>query len=578
MYQMNERLTARCVGSFVPVTLEQLARERGVLRSDRSTPCVAKTTSIDGTGKLLLRAAAARAEGSNQCVVRLFGTEINTASFPLYTFSIAVLVQAVTLVTFSSFADHGKPMYRDASRRRKLTWLGNYRKRLLLTFGFTGAISSMLFLLVDPSIYVLGSVLTIISVACLGSSFVILNSFLPLLVANHPTVQSVQSVQEDDIDRDTSIPLQTMLSDDAEIYLSNPQSLQKRKTDSPELQLSTKISSNGVGIGYAAAVFVQILSIVLLFVMSKTSTSSNFNLRLILFLVGLWWFTFTIPSYLYLRSRPGPPLKTAPSSHGRLRTYIAHATLAWSNLWCTIKVAIHLRQVLIFLAAWFLLSDAVATVSGTAILFARTELGMGTVAIALLSITSTSSGIAGALLWPIIARRYALRTSRVIMACVLLMEVIPLYGLLGFVPFIQNWGVGGLQQAWEIFPLAVVHGFVMGGLSSFCRSFYGLLIPPGQEAAFYALYAVTDKGSSAIGPAAVGIIVDRYGAIRPAFVFLAVLIALPVPLIWIVDAEKGKEDARRMVDVMRKVEDEDVNLDRPDDGLEEREGLMRDHD
>jgi hypothetical protein len=55
----------------------------------------------------------------------------------------------------------------------------------------------------------------------------------------------------------------------------------------------------------------------------------------------------------------------------------------------------------------------------------------------------------------------------------------------------------------------------MGGLSSFCRSLYGELIPPGFEAAFYALYAITDKGSSVFGPAIVGAITDAYGEIRP---------------------------------------------------------------
>ena len=132
------------------------------------------------------------------------------------------------------------------------------------------------------------------------------------------------------------------------------------------------------------------------------------------------------------------------------------------------------------------------------------------------------------------------------------MEIIPIYGLIGYLPFVQSWGVGGLQQAWEIYPLGVVHGFVMGGLSSYCRSFYGLLIPPGSEAAFYALYAVTDKGSSAIGPAIVGWIVDVAGTIRPAFAFLAILIALPIPLIYIIDTEKGRADALAMAGMRSK--------------------------
>ena len=95
--------------------------------------------------------------------------------------------------------------------------------------------------------------------------------------------------------------------------------------------------------------------------------------------------------------------------------------------------------------------------------------------------------------------------------------------------------------------MACIHGFVMGGLSSFCRSFYSVLIPPGSEAAFYALYAVTDKGSSVIGPAVVGRIVDATGSVRMGFWFLAVLVVLPIPLMWWVDTEAGRKDAQRLV-------------------------------
>jgi UMF1 family MFS transporter len=319
------------------------------------------------------------------------------------------------------------------------------------------------------------------------------------------------------------------------------------KTATLQLQLSGQISSKGVGIGYIAGVFVQLLSIGLLFGLSKSAlaaSSTTILLRIVLFLVGAWWFGFTIPTAYWLRSRPGPPLESAVAKHGVVgRSTFAYISFAWLSVWRTFKEAIRLRQVLIFLIAWFMLSDAIATVSATAILFARTELHMTTVEVAILSITSTSSGVVGAFSWPKISRRFGLQTNHTILACTVLMEIIPLYGLSGYLPFIQALGVGGFQNSWEIFPLGVIHGFVMGGLSSYCRSFFGLLIPPGKEAAFYALYAVTDKGSSAVGPAIVGKIVDSFGTIRPAFVFLAILVLLPSPLVWMVDVERGRADA-----------------------------------
>ena len=101
-----------------------------------------------------------------------------------------------------------------------------------------------------------------------------------------------------------------------------------------------------------------------------------------------------------------------------------------------------------------------------------------------------------------------------------------------------------------MYPLGAVYGFVLGGLSSYCRSLFGELIPPGSEAAFYALYAITDKGSSVFGPAIVGAIVDRTGEIRPAFWFLAVLVGLPAPLIYFVDVERGKKEGAKLAEVI----------------------------
>ena len=418
----------------------------------------------------------------------------------------------------------------------------------------------MSFVLVFPRIYIIGAALTVLSVACMGSSFVVLNSFLPLLAANHPDVRAQRSSVGDGL----------------------PRASAQRPGDgpaSPELKMSTNISAKGIGLGYCAAVSGQCLSILLLFLVSKfgsTTTSKTLPLRLVLVLAGVIWLAFTVPAALWLRPRPGPPLPTMSSRGGTFREALEYTKFAWQSVWKTIKVAIQLRHTITFLAAWFLLSDAIATVSGTAIIFARIELRLSTVAIALLSITATASGIAGATLWPMVSRRFGWSTGKTIVACMVLMEIVPIYGLIGYIPFIQAWGVGGLQQQWEIYPLAIVYGVVMGGLSSYCRSFFGQLIPPGSEAAFYALYAITDKGSSALGPAVVGAIVDFTGHIRPAFIFLAVVILLPVPLMWRVDAEQGKRDASSMAQVLKgDIDTGDFSV---DDDIElehsESQGLM----
>ncbi|KAF2083876.1 MFS transporter family protein [Saccharata proteae CBS 121410] len=572
-YGLAAEVFAVCgVGSFLPVTLEQMARENGVLRSDMTTPCMAAKKPDDGSAdpsRLFKRDG-----DDNICVVHLLGHDVNTASFAMYTFSLAVLVQALTLVSISAIADHG-----------------TNRKRLLLVLAFTGATACMLFLVVFPKIYFVASLLVVISVTCLGSSFVLLNSYLPVLVSNHPTIRSQEQQQTG-----PSVRLSRMSTDSASDSLdglddedplrteSFPKPALQPDNASPKLQLSNQISSKGVGIGYGAAVLVQILSILTLIIWSRllpATSATTIPLRFVLFGVGLWWAIFTIPTALWLRDRPGPPLPPSLLSSRRRNAFfrtLSLITFAWRSLYHTLLTALRLRQALIFLIAWFLLSDGIATVSGTAILFAKTELRMATASVALVSIVATTSGLLGAFAWPLIARRFQLPTNKTIIACICLFEIIPIYGLLGYIPFIQRWGVGGLQQPWEIFPLAFIHGFVMGGLSSHCRAFFGLLIPPGHEAAFYALYAVTDKGSSVIGPAVVGRIVDATGHIRLAFWFLAVLIVAPAPLIWCVDVEKGRRDAVAMAGVMggrkERVEDNGQgHRDGPQGGFEQ-EGLL----
>ena len=452
-------------------------------------------------------------------------------------------------------------------------------------FAFTGAVSCMMFIFVIPQLYLLGPLLVAIAVTCLGCSFVLLNSFLPLLTSNHPALSGNGAEAKGRLSTESDLDLREEHSN----VRPRPDHHQKvaDEYNRTALRLSTEISSTGVGLGYCAAVSIQCLSILVLYTMSKkrlSKSSSTLALRLVLLMVGLCWAIGTIPAVLWIRDRPGPPLTSnLHKGSSAIHVFRIYVAFAWRALWKTIKTAAKLREMRIFLIAWFLLSDGIATVSGTAILFARTELHMGTVAVAVLSITATGSGIVGALAWPRISKRFHWSTNQTIIVCLFLMEIIPIYGLLGYLPFIKSWGVGGLQQGWEIYPLGFIHGFVMGGLSSYCRAFVGQLIPPGHEAAFYALYAVTDKGSSAIGPAVVGVIVDHTGGIRPAFWFLLVMIALPVPLLWMVDVERGKKDAVNMAEIMNGPSAEAFVMrnrreEREDEGEEEGQGLLATHD
>jgi UMF1 family MFS transporter len=416
----------------------------------------------------------------------------------------------------------------------------------------------MLFLPVVPKVYLLGAVLAIIANTCFGASFVLLNSFLPLMVRFHPTVKYADSITDDsyvdeddeqgeaeteeDDERGGETPTQENIIRGAQyanqlgqreglldevadattaLLPSTPSAVdltipraKSRAAPSVELALATKISSYGIAIGYIAALLVQTLGILIVIAFQ----SSNFGLRLVLFVIGAWWFVFTLPTARWLRPRPGPPLHIGEQT-SNFGSALAYFTYSWKSLGRTATHARHLKDVLLFLAAWFLLSDSIATVSGTAVLFAKTTLGMSYAMLALINVIATVFGVLGAFLWSRLSAFFRLSPTQTILLCITLFEVIPIYGLLGYVPAVQRLGYLGLQQQWEMYPLGAVYGFVLGGLSSYCRALFGELIPPGYEAAFYALYAITDKGSSVFGPAIVGAITDAYGEIRPVNMF-----------------------------------------------------------
>jgi UMF1 family MFS transporter len=467
--------------------------------------------------------------------------EINTASFAMYTFSVSVLIQALLVVSISCAADHG-----------------NYRKKLLLAFAWIGSISVMLYIFVTANLYLFGALLAIVSNTSFGASFVLLNSFLPLLVRHHPEIAQEEAgliaTNGESLDHGGDVEAERTMVDSTAALLPR-ESLEdghamsrvqtREELTSHELNLSTQISAKGIGIGYIAGLFLQCVAIFILIQMKNTTWSQ----RVVLFTIGAWWAVFTVPAAMWLRPRPGPPLPATSRQYG-IRAFISYTLFAWTSLFRTVQLARRLIDIMLFLGGWFLLSDAIATTSSTAILFAKTQLHMEPWALGMINVISTTAGIAGAFSWSYISRRFRLKAHHTILACIALFELIPLYGLLGYLPFVKSWGVFGLQQPWEMYPLAAVYGFVLGGLSGYCRSLYGELIPPGSEAAFYALYAITDKGSSVFGPAIVGAIIDASGEIRPAFWFLAALVGLPAPLIWCIDVERGRCEGERLAEVI----------------------------
>ncbi|KAI0072609.1 autophagy-type protein 22 [Panus rudis PR-1116 ss-1] len=522
---------------FLPICLEQYARDNGFLLPDRTRPCSSVQTLAG--------------EEEARCVVKLGWAWIDTASFSLYTNSISVALQALTVISMGGIADHPP-----------------HRKRLLLTFAFSGSIAPIFFLVLPSSspLWPLAALLAIIANVGFGASVVAMNSYLPMLAQNSEEVVRLREKLDSFEGLSSSSRTANSTSEDAdEPLLANaddpPEGSGQQKSSlhaeyNAALSAATsRISSLGIALGYAAGILLLIATLI---PVTKLH-GSTFSLRLAIGLSGIWWALFTLPSAVWLPSGTSASPEdgwtaneTSSQSSPDVKWSMGREIInAWKRLggmlrWTEIK---KLRNTFKYLAAWFLLSDGFTTITSTAVLFAKTTLGMPASSLILVGVITPTSGIIGSLIWPKLQRWFKWTNLRVLVTLVVLASVIPAYGCLGFLKIFQQEGVkfGGLTTPGEIYALAVYFGSVYGAFQGYARAFYSELIPPGEEARWYGLFSITDKSSSFVGPLVVGLIADTTGNIRYAFFFLVFMVWSAVPILLNIDVERGRKDAREYV-------------------------------
>ncbi|KAL0578653.1 hypothetical protein V5O48_003353 [Marasmius crinis-equi] len=503
---------------FLPICLEQFARDNGYFQSDRTTRCVKNEEMPDG----------------ERCVVKIGWFWIDSASFSLYVYSISVALQALTVISVGGIADHP-----------------HHRKRLLLSFAFAGAVSAMLFFALPSSspLWFLSALLAIVANVGFGVSVVAMNAYLPSLARTSPeVVQILDELREAETLED--IPE----SHDGDEELGSDQPLIQRSHSTKvtdlraryEAELSratSRISSMGIALGYAAGICLLIVALIPVTKLKGTT----FALRLAIALSGVWWAAFSIPAAIWLPGAGSPTENVEAEAIWTGNTNVPEGKwsiwkellAAWKRLggmlrWTEIK---RLRNTFKYLAAWFLISDGFTTISSTAILFGKTVLKMEASALIMIGIITPLAGILGSLVWPKLQRRFEWSNLRILVILLVLASLVPAYGCLGFLRVFQESShFGGLTTQGEMFGLAVYFGFMYGAFQGYARASYAELIPPGEEARWYALFSITDKSSSFVGPLIVGLISDLTGNIRYSFFFLYFMIMLsrtrrgPLPL------------------------------------------------
>jgi len=260
------------------------------------------------------------------------------------------------------------------------------------------------------------------------------------------------------------------------------------------------VSSKGWALGYAGGGLLLALNLLLLTRAQGLGMSQAQAARINLASAGVWWAIFTVIPLAVLRSRG--PNKNLPAGQGYLTTGVR-------QLRQTLKGARRLPDTLRFLIAYLVYNDGIQTVLALAALFPGVELKLEYSAVAGSFLLSQVVGIPGAIAFQHIAGRMG--NKRSVMLALVVWTLAMLYVF-----------AGGVRTATELYLLAALVGFIMGGSQALSRSIFSFLIPNGEEAEYFSLYEVSDKGSSVLGPAVLALVLDATGSFRIGALAIAV--------------------------------------------------------
>jgi UMF1 family MFS transporter len=282
------------------------------------------------------------------------------------------------------------------------------------------------------------------------------------------------------------------------------------------------VSSRGWGLGYLGGGLVLVMNLLLYQNAAQFGISEGMAVRISLSSAGLWWATWALIPLSVLRNRG--PQRVLPGGRNLFAVGIG-------QLLRTIRDLRLYPETLKFLLAYLLYNDAVQSIIALAGQFGSDELGirMGTLTLAILMVQFVA--FFGAMGFAQLAHRVTARIA-------ILFALVIWTGVL-------IYAYGFVSNTVEFFVLSGLVGFVMGGTQALSRSTYSLMIPKGREAEYFALYEVSDRGTSWIGPLVFGLAMQFTRSYRVSILSLIVFFIAGFAILWRVNVQRAYAEAQR---------------------------------
>jgi UMF1 family MFS transporter len=289
-----------------------------------------------------------------------------------------------------------------------------------------------------------------------------------------------------------------------------------------------KVSSKGFSFGYLGGGIYVLLALALILLSgddSLTGLSEETASRIGIGGAGVWWLAFAT---FALRRLPEETIPEDVPAEFRSRTrWIGLARLGFARTVATARKLLGFKQLMLFVLAYLFYNDAVQTVITVTGAYAEETLGLGTTEIIIVFLITQFVAFFGALAFGALAGRVgtkgAILTSLVIWA-----------GVAASAYFLPE------GEALPLYGLAVVVGFVLGGVQALSRSLYGTMIPEEASAEFYGFFSVFSKFSAIWGPLVFALVSNATGSGRPAILSIVAFFTIGFVLLTRVDVAAGR--------------------------------------
>ena len=194
----------------------------------------------------------------------------------------------------------------------------------------------------------------------------------------------------------------------------------------------------------------------------------------------------------------------------------------------TIRKVRAFPQTTLFLIAYLLYNDAIQTVISLAAQFGSEELKIPLDQLALMVLMVQFVAFFGAMGFNWVASKTSAKRAVVVTLIIWTGTLIYIYV--------------SVKTTAQFFVMGAIVGAIMGGSQALSRSLYAQMVPKSQEAEYFSIYEISDKGTSWLCPLIFGLALQFTKSFRLAILSLIVFFIAGLLVLLKVDIERGVRD------------------------------------